>query len=109
MNMARRAPKVDANQRAIVEALRAVGASVQTLASVGCGTPDLLVGYQARNHLIEVKDGGKPPSARRLTREQIAWHQTWQGRVFVANSADEALAIIGAAAEGCDDGDMARR
>jgi hypothetical protein len=34
----RRAAKVDANQAAIVEALRACGASVQSLAAVGFGT-----------------------------------------------------------------------
>lgn len=75
----RRAAKIDENQNEIVKALRAVGASVQTLAAVGKGVPDLLVGYQGKTILIEVKDGKKPPSERRLTEDQIKWHGSWNG------------------------------
>ena len=90
----RRAAKVDANQAEIVAALRAVGATVQPLHSVGKGCPDLLVGYRGRNLLIEVKDGAKPPSARKLTPDQIEWHATWRGSVAQAKSIEEALALI---------------
>ena len=41
----RQAAKVDDNQAAIVEALRSLGASVESLAAVGKGVPDLLVGF----------------------------------------------------------------
>ena len=63
----RRAAKVDANQTEIVKALRQVGASVQSLAATGKGCPDLLVGIRGLNFLIEVKDGAKPRSDRKLT------------------------------------------
>lgn len=43
----RRAARTDANQTAIVEALRKCGASVQSLAAVGKGVPDLLVGLRS--------------------------------------------------------------
>jgi hypothetical protein len=46
------AAKVDANQAAVVAALRKIGASVQPLHGVGAGVPDLLVGFQGRNWLI---------------------------------------------------------
>ena len=49
-----RVAKVDANQAAIVKVLRQMGASVQPLHTVGQGTPDLLVGIQGRNYLLEV-------------------------------------------------------
>ncbi len=51
----RRAAKIDRNHVEIVAALRGVGASVQDLAAVGKGCPDLLVGYRGQNYVIEVK------------------------------------------------------
>lgn len=75
----RRAAKIDANQPLIVEALRKAGAFVQPLHTVGSGVPDLLVGFQNRTALIEVKDGSKPPSERRLTPDQQEWHGKWKG------------------------------
>lgn len=92
----RRAAKVDANQRFIVEALRAVGASVELLHAVGKGCPDLLIGYQGINYLLEVKDGAKAPSAQKLTEDQVAWHERWRGRCAVVNDVKSALLAIGA-------------
>jgi hypothetical protein len=91
-----RAAKVDANQSEIVAALRRVGATVQQLHTVGKGCPDLAVGWRGQTFLIEVKDGNKPPSARKLTEDQVEWHGGWKGQVAVVNSVDEALAAIGA-------------
>lgn len=70
-----RAKRVDANQSAIVSALRGTGAFVQPLHMVGQGVPDLLVIYRGKIHLAEVKDGGKPKSAQRLTQAEIEWHE----------------------------------
>ena len=94
----RRAAKVDANHGAIVRALRAVGCSVQSLARVGEGCPDLAVGYHGRNYLLEVKDGSKPPSARKLTPDEQGWHERWRGAVLVVETVDEALEAVGARA-----------
>lgn len=91
-----RAAKIDANQPEIIAALRKVGASVQPLHMVGDGCVDLLVGFRARNHCLEVKDGTKSPSARELTADQIRWHMEWRGHAQVVTSIDEALAAIGA-------------
>jgi hypothetical protein len=90
------AAKIDANQEQVVLALRAVGASVQTLASVGKGVPDLLVGYQGKTLLLEVKDGRKPPSARKLTEDQLKWHGAWRGGPLgVVDGPDAALRMLG--------------
>ena len=94
----RRAAKVDANQREVVAALRAAGASVQLLHAVGEGCPDLLVGYKGLNMLLEVKDGSKPPSAQKLTPQQEEWHRDWRGHRVVVNSPEAALTAIGAIA-----------
>ena len=92
----RRAAKVDANQKQIVEALRRVGCSVTHLHAVGSGCPDLLVGFRGKNILIEVKDGKKPPSKQKLTPDQIVWHSEWNGQVAVVNCVDDAIqAVIG--------------
>ena len=50
------ASRPDANKSVIVDALRAVGATVTNLAG-GQGVPDLLVGLEGRNVLIEIKSG----------------------------------------------------
>jgi len=90
----RRAAKVDANQTEIVNALRQVGASVQSLASTGKGCPDLLVGFRGVNWLLEIKDGRKVRSARKLTEDQVVWHQTWRGKVYIVESVDQALNLL---------------
>ena len=92
----RRAAKVDENQSEIVKALRAAGASVQPLHAVGQGCPDLLIGFRGKNLLFEVKDGAKVPSAKRLTDDQSEWHAEWRGNVFVVESAEEAIRLLGA-------------
>jgi Holliday junction resolvase len=95
----RRAAKVGRNQPEIVSALRKVGADVQSLAAVGDGVPDLLVGFRGQTVLIEVKDGQRPPSERQLTDDQIKWHAAWRGgRCVVVGSVSEALAAIGVTA-----------
>jgi Holliday junction resolvase len=91
-----RAAKIDANQEAVVTALRTAGASVQSLAGVGKGVPDLLVGFKGQTLLFEVKDGFKAPSARLLTEDQIRWHGSWKGGALaVVDSPDAALRMIG--------------
>ena len=87
--------KVDANHTQVVSALRAAGASVQSLAAVGKGVPDLLVSFNGVNLLMEVKDGNKPKSAQKLTEDQIKWHGAWQGPVCIVDGPGAALRMIG--------------
>ncbi len=92
MSLYRRAARRDANEQEIIDALEAIGASVQTISERG--VPDLLVGYRGRNWLIEVKDGSKPPSKRKLNAEQEQWHRAWRGQVRVVSSVDAAVALV---------------
>ena len=89
----RRAAKVDANQDAIVSALRAAGASVQSLAPIGKGCPDLLAAFRGAMYLLEVKDGKAKPNEL-----QQRWHIAWCAPVHVVREPDEALRVIGAIA-----------
>lgn len=88
--------KIDANQNEIVKALRKVGATVQSLSSIGHGCPDLLVGFRGVNYLFEVKDGTKSPSRIRLTDDEEKWAIRWAGRWDVVVSVYQALSAIGA-------------
>lgn len=93
----RRAAKVDANHGEIVKALRDHGCMVTDLSGVGNGVPDILVWIPAfrRWIVIEIKDGAKPPSERRLTPDQEKWHKKHTGcLVYVVTSAEEAIAAV---------------
>lgn len=90
----RRAARVDANQAEIVAALRAVGASVHPTHALGAGFPDIVVGFRGANYLMEIKDGSKTPSKRKLTKDEKEWHASWAGAVHIVESVDDALAVI---------------
>jgi len=87
-----RAAKVDANQKEIVAALRAVGATVQHLHMVGRGCPDILVGYSGKNYLIEIKT-----VRGELTPQEGRFIADWRGQVCVIRTIRGALEEIGAA------------
>lgn len=88
----RRAARTDANQAQIMRALRAIGCKVKDTSRLGDGFPDLVVGYRGRLTLMEVKDGSKPPSERKLTPDQEKFHAEWAGLpVYVVENEDAAI------------------
>ena len=85
--------RTDANHTPVIEALRGIGAFVQSLAAIGCGCPDLLVGYRGRWVLMEIKDGEQIPSKRDLTDDEKRWHKSAErggGQIVIVYSADDA-------------------
>ena len=78
--------KTDANQKAIVAALREAGASVQLLHRVGGGCPDLLIGYHGQNILFECKT-----EKGRLNKSQENWFEKWNGDVWVIRNVDDVI------------------
>lgn len=90
----RRRARIDANQPEIVKALRAAGATVLHLHSVGHGCPDLCVGWRARNFLFEIKDPSKPPNQRKLSDDEKAVHLSWRGQIAIVETAEEAIEYI---------------
>lgn len=99
--MSRHAKRRDACERIIIDALIAIGASVQQLDLTN--GPDLLVGHRGNNYLLECKSvAGKPgigmkKTASGLKQGQEAWMLKWRGmRPVVVTTVDEALRAIGA-------------
>lgn len=88
------AKRVDENQKDITKAFREGGASVLILSSVGKGCPDLCIGFNGLNYLIEVKNEHKPPSARKLTEHEQLFFDKWKGQVMVIKSVDEAVFFL---------------
>lgn len=92
----RRAARTDRNHSEIAAAFVAMGCSVRSLAAVGGGMPDLLVGVYGCNMLVEVKDGEKSPSQRKLTPDQIKFHAEWKGpKMVIERLADVEKAVRG--------------
>lgn len=95
----RRAAQVDTHQAAIVRSLRAIGCSVQSLARIGDGCPDLLVARAGRMWLLEVKaplgaEGGRSTDGQKLSALQQDWHQRWRAPVHVVRTVQEAFAVV---------------
>lgn len=90
--MARRKPqicKVDANQPLIVEELVSLGLTVQSLAKVAKGCPDIVVGVEGMNLLFEIKMPGKG-----LNEEETRWRQKWRGQVTMVTNSVEVVVEI---------------
>lgn len=87
-------PRKDQNHATVVSFLRAAGCSVFDTAALGHGFPDLVVGWQGKNFLLEIKNGQAPPSRRKLTVDELLFSQNWLGQVAVVTSAEHALAVV---------------
>jgi hypothetical protein len=90
----RRRPRTDGNQVLLVVQMRERGMTVQSLAMIGGGVPDLLVGCRGKNYLFEVKDPTQPPSKRRLTPDEVMVHRLWCGSVAVVETIDDVMKSI---------------
>lgn len=86
--------RVDANQKTIVETFRKLGCSVLILSDVGKGCPDLCVGWDGKCYLIEVKDGTKTPSKRKLTAAEQLFFDNWKGHASIIESVDEVIRFV---------------
>lgn len=103
--MSRYGRKRDANERDIIEFLRAHGCFVEQLD--GTGTPDLLVLYRGRLTLLEVKDPSKldgtahrrsnAAGMQELTDAQVRWWTAWGDPKpsIVHNEAEALIAVSG--------------
>ena len=86
--------RIDANQNRIRDVFRKMGATWQSLASVGSGCPDAVIGYEGGNYMVEIKDGEKPISKRRLTPQQQDWFANWAGQVTIIESEEQTMNFL---------------
>ena len=84
-----RARRTDANHNAIAEAFESLGWSVHRTN----GDWDLTVGYGGLTTLVEVKDGKKSKSRRKLTLREQKFHDTWRGEILIVSSIEDVLAV----------------
>jgi Holliday junction resolvase len=85
------AKRVDKNQKDIVETFRKLGATVIDLSKVGKGLPDLLIGFNNKTALVEIKASKKS----KLTPHQEAFFREWNGGMLArVNDVDGAIRVI---------------
>jgi len=92
-----KASKVDSNQKEIVTALRRVGAVV-LITSMLKNAFDILVGYKGKLYIVEIKDGKKPSSQRKLTEGELKCKNMFESvgvKYNVITTIDEAFKMIG--------------
>ena len=90
----RYAARKDANHNVIAEYLQRNGWSVFDLSAYGRNLPDLLVARAGFTALVEIKDGDKSPSKRRLSAGQREFIEGWQGAVIVGETPEQTLADL---------------
>lgn len=90
--------KVDANQPLIVAAFRRMGCSVAHIHTVGKGVPDIIIAMKCKTgtvcKLVEIKDGDKVKSARKLTYHEQVFHEYWQDDIPIIKSVDDAINLV---------------
>jgi hypothetical protein len=84
----------DSNHTEVVKAFRDLGASVLDTAQLGNGAGDIIVGLHNHNVMVEIKDGAKPPSARKLTPDEVQFHDEWKGWIEIVYSIDDVVSIV---------------
>lgn len=87
--------RTDSNHRELVNQIRKLGASVWDTHELGKGFPDLIVGIRNQNFLLEVKDGKKSPSRKRLTEDEQKFFNIWKGQVAKVETLDEVIKVLG--------------
>lgn len=89
------AAKIDSNQNEVIKSLRQIpGVTIAITSQLGGGFADFLLGYKGVNFMIELKDGAKSPSQRKLTPDEEKFHAAWSGQISVCNSFEDVFALI---------------
>lgn len=80
-----RAAKKDANHNSIAAEFAALGYAVLDVSQLK-NCCDMFVSKRDITVAVEVKDGDKPPSARRLTEGEERFRQGWKGRYRIVET-----------------------
>ena len=88
----RRAAKVDDNQKEVVALFRKLGWTVLIISQLK-NCCDIFVSKNGRTIAIEIKDGKKPPSARKLSEGEVKFRELWQGDYELVICDEDVIAI----------------
>jgi len=86
----RRAAKVDDNQGEIVKLFRKLGWTVLIISQLK-NCCDIIVSKNGRTVAVEIKDGAKPPSQRKLSDGEIKFRDNWQGEYSLVICNDDVI------------------
>ena len=93
--------KKDANHNDVVDALKAIGVSVIDTSHVGCGFPDVILGFAGKTMLMEIKNPKTSYGKRGLNKNQAKWKELWTGGPYaVVDSVDAAIRAVRLLGEG---------
>lgn len=85
----RRKSRTDSNQKELVNFAKDHGATVAHLHTLGKGIPDILIGYQGRNYLVEIKsEDGK------LTSDEEVFFNNWRGDAAVVATKKDLIRLL---------------
>jgi hypothetical protein len=88
----RRAARVDDNQPAIVAAFRKLGWSVLIISQLK-NCCDIIVAKGGVTIAVEIKDGDKPPSTRKLSKGEQDFKDNWMGRWELIESINDVIEL----------------
>ena len=88
----RRAARTDDNQTEIVKAFRDLGWSVLIISQLK-NCCDIMVAKKGETIAIEIKDGKKQPSQRKLSEGELNFRNEWKGKWSLVESFEDVLKI----------------
>ena len=88
----RTAARVDDNQKEIVTEFRKLGFSVLLIHQLK-NCCDIIISRDKFTAVIEIKDGAKPPSQRKLTAGEQEFKDRWLGRYYLCESIQDVQEI----------------
>lgn len=88
----RRAARTDDNQQEIVKVFRRLGWYVLIISQLK-NCCDIIVCKNGRTVAVEIKDGAKTPSKRKLTKGEQEFRDDWQGEYALIESVEDVINI----------------
>lgn len=88
----RRAARIDDNQNEIVKLFRKLGWTVLIISQLK-NCCDIMVSKNGRTIAVEIKDGEKIPSKRKLSEGEEKFRDSWQGEYKLVICNDDVIDI----------------
>jgi len=85
--------RIDRNQPEVVKYFRSMGFSVLHVHQLK-NCVDIIISNGKVTAAIEIKDGEKVPSARKLTPGELKFKEEWQGHWYLCESIQDASDIV---------------